>query len=43
MNYLEASLRGSYRKQIFNFEASLGVLKPLAMPNKEAPDFSEAS
>ncbi|PIB30380.1 hypothetical protein BFP75_00195 [Maribacter sp. 4G9] len=32
VNYLGASPRGIRRKQIFNFEASLGVLNPLAVP-----------
>ncbi len=35
VNYLGASPRGIYRKQTFNFEASLRVLYPLAVPIKE--------
>jgi hypothetical protein len=34
VNYLGASPRGIRWKQIFNFEASLGVLNPLAVPIK---------
>ncbi|OED49132.1 hypothetical protein AB832_00065 [Flavobacteriaceae bacterium (ex Bugula neritina AB1)] len=34
VNYLGASPRGIRWKQIFNFEASLGVLYPLAVPIK---------
>ena len=34
VNYLGASSRGIRWKQIFNFEASLGVLHPLAVPIK---------
>ena len=35
VNYLEVSPQGIFWKQIFNFEASLGVLRPLAMPIKK--------
>ena len=34
VNYLGASPRGIRRKQTFNFEASLRVLYPLAVPIK---------
>ncbi|APQ17567.1 glycoside hydrolase family 31 protein [Maribacter hydrothermalis] len=38
VNYLGASPRGIRPKRTFNFEASLGVLYPLAVPIKNASD-----
>ncbi|APQ18027.1 hypothetical protein A9200_15765 [Maribacter hydrothermalis] len=39
VNYLGASPRGIRPKRTFNFEASLGVLYPLAVPIKSATLF----